>query len=75
MQSLFLHLVQQNTTKYSESTELNRYGARFKYSKFLSVIDDSSDAVTSNITTIQMRRDLRSCSLNSICRIPNWVWK
>jgi len=57
-------LVQQNTTKYSESTELNRYGARFKYSKFLSVIDDSSDAVTSNITTVQMRRDLR-VSLNS----------
>ena len=57
-------LVQQNTTKYSESTELNRYGARFKYSKFLSVIDDSSDAVTSNITTVQMRRDLR-VALNS----------
>ena len=57
-------LVQQNTSKYSESTELNRYGARFKYSKFLSVIDDSSDAVTSNITTVEMRRDLR-VALNS----------
>ena len=57
-------LVQENTTKYSESTELNRYGARFKYSKFLSVIDDSSEAVTSNITTVQMRRDLR-VALNS----------
>tara|TARA_B100001094_G_scaffold273907_1_gene280568 strand:+ start:1093 stop:3018 length:1926 start_codon:yes stop_codon:yes gene_type:complete len=57
-------LVQENTTKYSESTELNRYGARFKYSKFLSVIDDSVDAVTSNITTLQMRRDLR-VALNS----------
>ena len=57
-------LVQENTTKYSESTELNRYGARFKYSKFLSIIDDSSDAVTSNITTILMRRDLR-VALNS----------
>ena len=57
-------LVQENTTKYSESTELNRYGARFKYSKFLSVIDNSSDAVTSNITTVQMRRDLR-VALNS----------
>jgi len=57
-------LVQENTTKYSESTELNRYGARFKYSKFLSVIDNSSDAVTSNITTVLMRRDLR-VALNS----------
>ena len=51
--------VQDNATKYAESTELNRYGARFKYSKFLKVIDDSSDAITSNITTVQMRRDLR----------------
>jgi hypothetical protein len=49
----------QNSTKYSESTELNRYGARFKYSKFLKVIDDSTNAITSNITTIQIRRDLR----------------
>ena len=49
----------QNCTKYGESTELNRYGARFKYSKFLKVIDDSSNAITSNITTLQMRRDLR----------------
>ena len=57
-------LVQENTTKYSESTELNRYGARFKYSKFLSIIDDSNEAVTSNITTVQMRRDLR-VALNS----------
>ena len=57
-------LVQENTTKYSESTELNRYGARFKYSKFLSIIDDSSEAVTSNITTVEMRRDLR-VALNS----------
>ena len=57
-------LVQENTTKYSESTELNRYGARFKYSKFLSIIDDSNEAVTSNITTVLMRRDLR-VALNS----------
>ena len=52
-------VVQSNTTKYSESTELNRYGARFKYSKFLSIIDYSTEAVTSNITTVQMRRDLK----------------
>ena len=57
-------LIQQNATKYAESTELNRYGARFKYSKFLKVIDESSEAVTSNITTLQMRRDMR-CVLNT----------
>jgi hypothetical protein len=52
-------LVIDNATKYSESSELNRYGARFKYSKFLKVIDDSHESITSNITKIQMRRDLR----------------
>ena len=52
-------VVQNNTTKYSESTELNKYGARFKYSKFLKMVDDSHESVTSNITTVAMRRDLR----------------
>jgi hypothetical protein len=52
-------VIQNNTTKYAESTELNNYGARFKYSKFLKTIDESHESVTSNITTIQMRRDLR----------------
>ncbi len=52
-------VVQNNSNKYAESTEMNKYGARFKYSKFLSLIDNSSEAITSNITTINMRRDLR----------------
>ena len=52
-------IVQNNINKYSESAELNKYGARFKYSQFLRVIDQSHDAVTSTITTIEMRRDLR----------------
>ena len=52
-------LVQNAATKYAESTELNKYGARFKYSKFLNIIDQSQEGITSNITTVQMRRDLR----------------
>lgn len=52
-------IVQSNVRKYSESSELNKYGAKFKYSKFLKVIDDSHNSVTSNITTVHMRRDLR----------------
>ena len=52
-------IVQNNVTKYADSSELNKYGARFKYSKFLKVVDDSHEAVTSNITTVKMRRDLR----------------
>ena len=51
--------VQRDLTAYAESSELNQYGARFKYSRFLKVIDSSHESVTSNITTVEMRRDLR----------------
>lgn len=50
--------VTNNITKYANSTQLNKFGARFKYSKFTKVIDDSNEFITSNITTISMRRDL-----------------
>jgi len=52
-------IVSNNAAKYADSTELNKYGARFKYSKFLKIIDDSHESVTSNITVVKMRRDLR----------------
>jgi len=51
--------VNKNIQKYADSDELNRYGSRFKYSKFLKLIDDSSNAITSNITTVQLRRDIK----------------
>ena len=51
--------IQRDLTSYAESSELNKYGARFKYSRFLKVIDSSHESVTSNITTVEMRRDLR----------------
>ena len=44
---------------YSKTTELNSYGARLKYSKLLRVIDDCDSSITSNITSIVIRRDLR----------------
>jgi hypothetical protein len=49
-----------NIIRYSDSSELNKYGARFKYSKFLKIIDETDSSITSNITTIVMRRDLRA---------------
>ena len=52
-------MVSNNAAKYANSTELNKYGARFKYSKFLKIVDDSHESITSNITVIKMRRDLR----------------
>jgi hypothetical protein len=52
--------VSDNIQAYADSHELNRYGARFKYSKFQKLIDDSQASITSNITNIQIRRDLRA---------------
>jgi len=47
-------------TKYSESLDLNKFGGRFKYSKVLSVIDTTDTAITSNITKVKIRRDLKA---------------
>ena len=44
---------------YAKSSELNTFGARFKFSKALNLIDKTDSAITSNITRISMRRDLR----------------
>ena len=49
-----------NVNTYADSTELNKFGARFKYSQFLNIIDESHPSITSNITTVVMRRDLRA---------------
>ena len=51
--------VEKNIEAYSNSTELNKFGSRFKYSKFQKIIDDSHESITSNITRIDMRRDLQ----------------
>ena len=53
-------LVQSNAEKYAESSDMNKYGARFKYSKFLNIIDQSNESITSNITTVYIRRDIRA---------------
>lgn len=45
--------------KYSQSPNLNSFGGRFKYSKVLQVIDNTDAAITSNITKVRIRRDLK----------------
>ena len=45
-------------TSYANGAELNQFGGRFKYSKILSLIDGVNTAITSNITTVRIRRDL-----------------
>jgi hypothetical protein len=54
-------------TKYSESLDLNKFGGRFKYSKVLGVIDKTDTSITSNITKVRIRRDLRA-SLNQFAQ-------
>jgi hypothetical protein len=56
--SFVQNVVLQNLTSYADSSELNQFGARFKYSKFQKVIDSSHQSVTSNITNVNMRRDM-----------------
>jgi hypothetical protein len=58
-------IVQNNISFYADSTELNKYGARFKYSKYQKIIDDSHESITSNITKVIIRRDL-SAKLNQL---------
>lgn len=45
---------------YSSSVDLNKFGGRFKYSKLLQVIDQVDNAITSNITKVVIRRNLKS---------------
>ena len=51
--------IENSILKYSESSELNKFGARFRYSTFQAKVDNTDDAITSNITRVLLRRDLR----------------
>ena len=47
-------------TQYSRSIDVNKFGGRFKYSKSLSLIDSVDASITSNITLVTIRRNLRA---------------
>jgi len=51
-------------TEYGNSKDVNSFGGRFKYSKVVGLIDDCNKAITSNITKVKMRRDIKP-ELNS----------
>ncbi len=46
-------------TAYSKDIDMNRFGGRFKYSKVLQLIDRVEDSITSNITKVIIRRDMK----------------
>ncbi len=52
--------VTQSLNSYSQSSDLNSFGGRFKYSKVLQVIDNTDSAITSNITKVIIRRNLKA---------------
>ena len=47
-------------TQYSRSIDVNKFGGRFKYSKAVSLIDSIDSSITSNITLVQIRRNLKA---------------
>ena len=51
--------VSSSLTTYSKSVDINKFGGRFKYTKILQLIDRVDNAITSNITTVKIRRDLK----------------
>ena len=52
--------VMNTLTAYSNSVDMNKFGGRFKYSKIQQVIDSTDTAITSNITRVRIRRDLKA---------------
>ena len=44
---------------YSQTVDINRFGGRFKYSKILQLIDRVDSSITSNITKLKIRRDMK----------------
>jgi len=59
--------VTNSLTTYADSVDMNKFGGRFKYSKVQQVIDSTDTAITSNITRVKIRRDLK-CSLNQFAQ-------
>jgi len=50
-------LVIKNIEDYIELSDTEKFGGKFRYSKFIGVIDDSDTAIKSNLTAITMRKD------------------
>ena len=47
-------------TQYSRSIDMNKFGGRFKYSKAISLVDSIDSSITSNITLVTIRRNLKA---------------
>jgi hypothetical protein len=54
-----------NITSYSLSSDTEKFGGKFRYSKFTSVIDNSDRSIKSNLTSVKMRKDFYPSLNNS----------
>jgi len=52
--------VSSTLSEFANSEDLNNFGGRFKYSKLLNVIDSTDTAITSNITKVKIRRNMKT---------------
>ena len=46
--------------RYANNIEINKFGGRFKYSKINTLIDRVNNGITSNITKVIIRRDMKA---------------
>jgi len=53
-------LITSSLTEYSKNVDINKFGGRFKYSKIVQLIDRVDNAITSNITKVIIRRDMKA---------------
>ena len=47
----------ENLSKYIASSDTEKFGGKFRYSKFISTIDSSDRSIRSNLTNVTMRKD------------------
>lgn len=47
-----------NISKYSRTEDLTRFGGRFKYSNFTSVVDNTDVSIMSNVTNVVLMRQI-----------------
>ena len=57
----------QALTEYGGSTNLNKFGGRFKYSEAQRIVDRANPSITSNIMRVKMRRDMK-CLINQVAQ-------
>jgi len=53
------NVVRNTVIDFATGFDLNKFNSKFKYSKLVSTIDDSDPGITSNITRIRMRKNLK----------------